>query len=96
MTTITTRENVSHYYLFGMGGSLTVITKFIPAHPFTEEHLESQIPSNLNVEDNGQPYLYEEQLLLKITKNQFHTGKEAVEQDINAQDQFILASSLER
>lgn len=51
------RENVSHYYLFSMGGSLIVTTKFLPAHPFTEDQLESQIPSNLNVEYNGQPPL---------------------------------------
>lgn len=57
MIPTTPRENVSHYYLFNMGGSLTVNTKSLPAYPFTKGHLESQIPSNLNVENNGQPPL---------------------------------------
>lgn len=57
VTPITPTENVRHHYLFSMGGSPAVNTKFLPAHPFTENHLESQIPSNLNVEDNGQPPL---------------------------------------
>ena len=52
---VTQRENISHYYLFSMGGSATT-TKFLPAHPFTEDHLGSQIRGDSNgVEDNGQP-----------------------------------------
>lgn len=39
-----------------MGGSVTTTTKFLPAHPFMEHHLGSQVAGNSNgVEDNGQP-----------------------------------------
>lgn len=81
-----------------MDGSLTVNTKFLLAHPSTEDHLESH-SNNLNIEDNGQPPLLIQRAAFSTDdhkKNQFHTPKQALEQDINAQDQFTLASSLER
>lgn len=52
---ITQRENTSHYYLSSMGGSVAT-TKLLPAHPFPEDHLGSQIPGSSNgIEDNEQP-----------------------------------------
>lgn len=51
---VTQRENISHYYLVWV--TVTTTTKFLPAHPFTEDHLGSQLPGDSNgVEDNGQP-----------------------------------------
>lgn len=81
-----------------MGGCLTVNTKFLPAHPFTEDHLECKIPSNFSVEDNGQPPLliWKAAFIKDNHEKNSHNQKQALEQDINAQDQFILASSLER
>lgn len=52
---MTQRENTSHYYLSSMGGSVAT-TKLLPAHPFPEDHLGSQIPGSSNgIEDNEQP-----------------------------------------